>query len=155
MKKALRERTARPADDHSTTVDARNSSSVYSTTSAAAAAASAGQSVTSVSSHNCSSTYPKNTVPGTGSHSVAAVSSDLNLPTLSAQRQSWPHQHAGSQHNVPGGHSDKSAVRLSSSSASLHRTDSSNLIQQPVVSRHFSLRHSAASHTHTPTTNHH
>jgi len=143
MKKALRERMARPADDHNTTVDTRGSSSAYSKIATSAALASTASSVTTVSSHNCVSAYAKNTVPGTGSYSVAAASANLNLPTLSARHQSWPHHSVGSQHNVVG---DKSAVQLSSTSSSLRRNDSSNLMQQPVATEHFNLRHSA-SHT--------
>jgi len=142
MKKALRERMSRPADDNSSALDARSASSTYSKITTSTVSATTG--VTTVSSHSCSSTYSKNTVSGIGSYSVAAISSDLNLLT---HHQSWTHRNVGSQRPVSSGHSDRPA----SSSSSLHRTDSSNLTPQPVVTGRSSLRHSA-SHTHA---NHH
>ena len=154
MKKAMRERMARPADDHSTATDIRNSSSSYPKITTSAVSVTTSVMTTTASSDNCSSTYTKSTM--LGSHSVSTLSSNSNLPTFSAPHQSWPRHNISSQLTVTGGHYNKSAVHLSSSSSSLlqYRSDSSNLMQQRPVTRHFTMKH-GASHAHAPTANHH
>jgi len=147
MKKALRERMARPSDDHSTAVDTRNSTFAKNTAPAAAAHSVS----TAVSSHHSSSMNHKSTVAGSSS----VLSSDLNVAAVLGQRRSWTGLGVSSQHVTAAGSHVHSS---SSSSSSLHANDSSysNLTQRPAVTRHFDLRHvaSGSSHAHAPTTNH-
>ena len=150
MKKALRERMARPSDDHSTAVDTRNS---VSTCAKMTAPVTTTHNVTTISSHNSLSVNHKNTVAGNSS----VVSSDLNLPAVLGQRRSWTGHSVGSQHVTAAGHHLHSSS--SASSSFLHANDSShsNLTQQPAVTRHLDLRQGASgsSHAHAPTANHH
>jgi len=147
MKKALRERMARPSDDHCTAVDTRNSTSTCAKITATATLSV----TTAVSSHNSSSVNHKSTAAGNSS----ALSSDLNLAAVLGQRRSWTGHGVSSQHVTAAGRHVHSS---SSSSSSLHVNDSSysNLTQRPAVTRHFDLRHvaSGSSHAHAPTTNH-
>ena len=124
MKKALRERMARPVDDHSSAADTRNSSS---TSTKIASTATVSHSVTTASSHKCSSAYPKNTVAGSSSHSTP----ELNLPVLLGQHRSRTGHSISSQHNAAGDHDKSAECPLSSSS--IHTSDSSYFTHRPPV----------------------
>ena len=149
MKKALRERLSRPPDDHSSAVETRNSSSMYTKMTAPVTAS---QSLTTSSSHDGLSVYSKNAVSATSSHSVAAVSSDLNQTGRMGQRRPWTGSHVAAA-----GAAVHASSSSSSSSSSLHTSDSSYLTHRPAVTRQFDFSNSATStsHVHAPTAYHH
>jgi len=123
MKRAMRDRLARPADDHGTSVDTHGSSSTQSKTTA---------STTHVTTVSSSAMNAKNTVLAGSSHSTTGVLSDLNVSALLGQWQSWTGPSGGLQHSAAAGHHDQSSVNMtSSSSSSLHSSDSSGLLHRP------------------------
>jgi len=144
MKKALRERMARPADDHSTTV------------------ATTTHGVTTVPGHMTLSVNTKNVVAGSSSRTSVA-SLDLNQPASLGQHRSWTGHSMSSQHAVAAtaGHYDRSAVHSSASSSSssslLPGTDSSYVIHRLAAARQFDARHNSTgySQTRAPTANNH
>jgi len=141
MKKALRERMARPTDDHST--DTQNSSTVLHPKITAAATA-PGRPVSTVSSHNC---LAKNTTTA----SITSSSLLMSLPSVLGQQ---PSSHGiGSQANVDGLR-EKPAALQSSSSSSLHASYSSYLTH---MAGHFDRRNVTTNspRARTPTTANH
>lgn len=147
MKKALRERMARSADDHSTSADARNSSTTHPKVTAPSTAA---HNITTVSSHTSSSIYPKNTVAGSNPRGTAAASSDLTVPALLGQQRCRT-GYSISLQQLTAGHHDKLAVH-SSSSSSLHTSDSGYMTYRPALTRPTAT---SSSHAYAPTSDNH